>query len=205
MIFSGDKKTNKYKQLLGIVPDGWWSNLFLCAALLLSEKRQHINKIPRKSQEKCRDIPGTIPGSSWDNPMKILFTIDAEIYSVYLSICGFVATGRLRQKSRRLAIASFGALTSQGPLNGGVSNGGVSRSGLVLPFSSFFVLFGTFPDFSGIFPICSGMVRGFSDLSFPLSRPIKSTYEEQSRKGPRHNLDLSRKKWETPGFGNPPV
>ena len=33
----------------------------------------------------------------------------------------------------------------------------------------------------------------------------KSPYEEQSRKGPRHNLDLSRKKWETPGFGNPPV
>ena len=53
-------------------------------------------------------------------------------------------------------------LLSQGPLNGGVSNGGVSRSGLVLPFLSFFVLFWDFPDFSGIFPICSGMVRGFS-------------------------------------------
>ena len=72
-------------------------------------------------------------------------------------------------------------------------------------FLSFFVLFGTsrffrdFPDLlgdgPGIFPI-----RPVS-----LSRPIKSTYEEQSRKGPRHNLDLSRKKWETPGFGNPPV
>ena len=44
----------------------------------------------------------------------------------------------------------------QGPLNGGVSNGGASRSGLVLPFLSFL---GLFP---GIFPICSGMVRGFS-------------------------------------------
>ena len=43
----------------------------------------------------------------------------------------------------------------QGPLNGGVSNGGASRSGLVLPFLSLFVL-------SGIFPIWSGMVRGFS-------------------------------------------
>ena len=31
-----------------------------------------------------------------------------------------------------------------------------------------------------------------------LTAPIKSTYEEQSRKGPRHNLDLSRKQWETP-------
>ena len=40
---------------------------------------------------------------------------------------------------------------SQGPLNGGVSNGGVSRSGPVLPFLSFFVLFGTFPIF-GDFP-----------------------------------------------------
>ena len=37
----------------------------------------------------------------------------------------------------------------QGPLNGGVSNGGVCP-------------FWDFPDFSGIFPICSGMVRGFS-------------------------------------------
>ena len=53
---------------------------------------------------------------------------------------------------------------SQGPLNGGVSNGGVS---LFCPFPSFFVLFcpfWDFPDFSGIFPICSGMVRGFSRL-----------------------------------------
>ena len=56
-------------------------------------------------------------------------------------------------------------VNSQGPLNGGVSNGGVSRSGLFCPFLSFFVLFcpfWDFPDFSGIFPICSVMVRGFS-------------------------------------------
>ena len=46
---------------------------------------------------------------------------------------------------------------NQGPLNGGGFKQGVSRSGLVLPFLSF-------PDFSGIFPICSGMVRGFSRL-----------------------------------------
>ena len=88
---------------------------------------------------------------------------------------------------------------SQGPLNGGVS-----RSGPFLYFLSFFVLFCSFPIFRdfpdllgdgpGIFPICP----------FPLSRPIKSTYEEQSRKGPRHNLDLSRKKWETPEFWKPP-
>ena len=51
------------------------------------------------------------------------------------------------------------AAECQGPLNGGVSNGGVSRSGLVLPFLSFFADFWVFPVF---FPICSGMVRGFS-------------------------------------------
>ena len=76
---------------------------------------------------------------------------------------------------------------------------------LFCPFLSFFVLFCPFPIFwdfpdlfgdgPGIFPICP----------FPLSQPIKSTYEEQSRKGPQHNLDLSREKWETPRFGNLPV
>ena len=92
--------------------------------------------------------------------------------------------------------------TKKEPLNGGVSNGGVSRSGLVLPFLSFFVLFRErffwdFPDLLGdglgIFPICP----------FPLSRPIKSTYEEQSRKGPRHNLDLARKSGKHPGLETP--
>ena len=43
-------------------------------------------------------------------------------------------------------------------------------------------------DCPGIFPICP----------FRLSRPKRnSTCEEQSRKGPRHNLDLPEKKWET--------
>ena len=98
---------------------------------------------------------------------------------------------------------------NQGPLNGG----GFKRGGfpiwtcpsffvLFRPFLSFFVLSRFFWDFPGlrgdgpgIFPMCP----------FPLSQPIKSICEEQSRKGPRSNLDLSRKKWETPGFGNTPV
>ena len=49
-----------------------------------------------------------------------------------------------------------------GPLNGGVSNGGGFP---IWTCPSLFVLFcpfWDFPDFSGIFPICSGMVRGFS-------------------------------------------
>ena len=85
---------------------------------------------------------------------------------------------------------------SQGPLNGGAS-----RSGLVLPFFVFFCPFWDFPDFSGICPICLGMVRGFFPIRpVSLFRPIKSTYEEQSLKGPRHNLDLSWEKGETPRF-----
>ena len=83
--------------------------------------------------------------------------------------------------------------------------GGFKRGGFPIwtcpsffcPFLSFLGLsrfFWDFPDLlrdgPGIFPI-----RPFS-----LSLPIKSTYEEQSRKGPRHNLDLFPKK-----VGNPPV
>ena len=93
---------------------------------------------------------------------------------------------------------------TQGPLNGGGFP--------IWTCPSFFVLFCPFLSFLGL----SRFFRDFPDLlgdglaifpirPFSLSRPIESTYEEQSRKGPRHNLDLSRKKWETPRFANPPV
>ena len=52
----------------------------------------------------------------------------------------------------------------QGPLSGRVSNGGGSRSGLVLPFLSFFVLFGTFPIFLGFSRIARGWSGDFPDL-----------------------------------------
>ena len=71
----------------------------------------------------------------------------------------------------------------QGPLNGGVQTGGfpdLDLSFLFCPFLSFLGLsrfFWDFPDLlgdgPGIFPICP----------FPLSRPIKSTYEEQHLRG----------------------
>ena len=94
---------------------------------------------------------------------------------------------------------------TQGPPKGGAAKrGGFKRGGFpIWTCPSFLVLFcpfWDFPDFSGIFPICSGI---FPISPFPLCRPIKSTYEEQSRKGPRHNLDLSQKKWETPGLETP--
>ena len=79
----------------------------------------------------------------------------------------------------------------RGRQTGGFQTGGfpdLDLSFLFCPFLSFLGLsrfFWDFPDLlgdgPGIFPICP----------FPPSR--------------RHNLDLSRKKWETPGFGNPPV
>ena len=43
---------------------------------------------------------------------------------------------------------------------------GVSRSGLVLPFLSFFVLFATFPIFPGFSRFVRGLFGDFSDLSF---------------------------------------
>ena len=66
----------------------------------------------------------------------------------------------------------------------------------------FKILFGTFPIFLGFSRDCPGI---FPICPFPLSRPINSTYEEQSRKGPRHYPDLSRKSrkplgLETPGL-----
>ena len=74
---------------------------------------------------------------------------------------------------------------------------------LSCPFLSFFVHSCPFcPSlsvpgiFSGIFPICP----------FPLFfQPINSTYEEQSRKGPRHNPDIFKKKSGKPlGLEPPP-
>ena len=70
---------------------------------------------------------------------------------------------------------------------------------------SFFVLFCPFGDFPGDFPDLLRDGPGiFPICPFPPSRPAKSTYEEQSRKGLRHNLDLSRKKsGKHPGLETP--
>ena len=104
----------------------------------------------------------------------------------------------------------------QGPLNrGGFKRGGfpiwTCPSFFVLPFLSFFVLFCPFLFFFVLsrffwdFPDLLGDGPGiFPIRPFPLSRPIKSTYEEQCRKGPRHNLDLSRKKWGNTRVWKPP-
>ena len=70
-------------------------------------------------------------------------------------------------QNRTIRFAPPLLISDQGPLNGGVSNGGVSRSGLVLPFLSFFFfLFGTFPIFSGFSRFVRRWIGDFPDLSF---------------------------------------
>ena len=60
--------------------------------------------------------------------------------------------------------------------------GGLKRGGGGFP--TFLSLFGTFPIFFWDFPELLGDGPGiFPICPFPLSRPVKSTYEEQSRKG----------------------
>ena len=75
----------------------------------------------------------------------------------------------------------------------GFKRGGVSRSGLVLPFLSFFVLFGTFLIFFGIFPICAGTLRGFSRFVLflflgLLTAPTRNSPERVLRKTKSHPL-----------------
>ena len=81
-----------------------------------------------------------------------------------------------------------------------MERGGFKRGGFpIWTCPSFFVPWLSFlglPRFFRNFPDLSGDSSG-------LYRPINSAYEEQSRKGPRHNLDLSRKKVGNPRFGNP--
>ena len=75
---------------------------------------------------------------------------------------------RLQEKVVSTAQAAIFTLrfVNQGPVNGGVSNGGASRSGLVLRFLSFFVLFRTFPIFLGFSRFARGWSGDFPDLSF---------------------------------------
>ena len=81
----------------------------------------------------------------------------------------------------------------------GGSDVGASRSGLVLPCLSLLSFLGLSRFFSGFSPFS----RNFPIVPFPLSWPRKyrkKTYEEQSRKGPRDNPDLSQKSGKFPGL-----
>ena len=88
----------------------------------------------------------------------------------------------------------------QGPLNGG----GFKRGGFPdLDLSFLFCSFWDFPDFSGIFPICSGLVRGFSRFVLFLFLGLLRAPTRNSSERVRDTIWL--KKWETPRFGNTPV
>ena len=89
----------------------------------------------------------------------------------------------------------------EGPLNGG--GGGFP----IWTCPSFFVPLWDFPDFSGIFPICPGTLRGFSrSVLFLflglLTAPTRNSYERV-----RDTIrTFPEKKGENPPrFGNPPV
>ena len=85
------------------------------------------------------------------------------------------------------------------PGMGGSNRGGIPDLDLSFLLSFFF---GTPPIFRDI-PGLSGFFLGWS---FPFSWPIRSTCKKHSRKGPRHNQDLSRKRWKRPPqFGTHPT
>ena len=109
--------------------------------------------------------------------------------------------GRLMEAM--LAIPRSGKHCSARATTGG---GGVQTSGFPIwtcpsCFVVLFCPFWDFPDFGGI----SYFVRGILPICpCSLARPINSTYEEQSRKGPRHNPDLFRESGKHPGLEPPP-
>ena len=66
-ILSGDEKTNKHKQLLGIVPRKGGGQICLCVAFFLGKKGNTLTKFLgnlRKVPGQSRDSPGIIPGQS---------------------------------------------------------------------------------------------------------------------------------------------
>ena len=96
---------------------------------------------------------------------------------------------------------------SRAAKRGGGSKRGVSRSGLLLPFCPFLsclVLFGTFPDFSGIFPICSGTLRGFSRFVLCLFLGLLTAPTRNSPERVRDTIRTFPEKIGNPPVGKPP-
>ena len=89
-------------------------------------------------------------------------------------------------------LGSYHGCRTQGRVDGRFSNGGFPDLDLSVPVA----LFGPFQGFPVFFRQFSRWVPFFLFLA----QPIRSTYKEHSRKGPRHNQALSRRKWETPRF-----
>ena len=140
------------------------------------------NGVSQFSNWKRNDLEKS--GKQWSSVLsRKLPTVNGPAAS---DLIGF----ELRASLRTIIKAMWQLPPFQGPLNGGVSNGGGFPDldlsflfcpflsvfgtflGLFCPFLPFFVLFcpfWDFPVFSGIFPICSRMDRGFPICPFPLS------------------------------------
>ena len=96
-------------------------------------------------------------------------------------------------------------LLIQGPLNGGVSNGGVSRSGLVLPFLSFFVLLGLSRGFSRFVRGLSGDFPDWSFSSFSAYyQHLRGTVPKGSatQSGPFPKKVGNTRVWKPPGLAS---
>ena len=74
-------------------------------------------------------------------------------------------------------------------------NGGASRSRLVLPFLSFFVLFGTFPIFLGFSRFVRGLSEDLPDLSFSSFSAYKQHLRGTVPKGSATQSGLGEGKW----------
>ena len=93
------RETNKHKQLFGIVPEMGGGQFCLCVAFFLRGKGNHINKIPRKSQENA----GTVLGQSRDNCVKILFMCFLVYWFLLALIFVVLQPGIRPEKCRLLA------------------------------------------------------------------------------------------------------
>ena len=63
----GAKKTNKHKQLLGIVPEMDGGQIVYVFLFFLGKKRETHKQNSQEISEKGRDSPGIIPGQSREN------------------------------------------------------------------------------------------------------------------------------------------
>ena len=94
---------------------------------------------------------------------------------------------------------AWGGETSRAAQRGGFKRG-VSRSGLVLPSCTF----RDFPDLSGTFPICPGMVRGFSRFVLFLFLGLLTAPRRNSPKKVRDTIrTFPEKSGKPPGLETP--
>ena len=75
--YSGEKKTNKHKQLRGIVPEMGGGRIVYVFPLFSGKKKAHKHKLfclvgpsfsPDLSQGQIQFVPGTNPVKNWDKP-----------------------------------------------------------------------------------------------------------------------------------------